>query len=66
MKTRTCACCGKEVTQGYVWDGTDVFCSEHCAASPFENPYTGEQGDPATLEMLIDEGRIEWQEDFNN
>ena len=64
--TRTCACCGKTVTAGYVWDGTDTFCSEDCAASPFENPYAGEQGDPATLKILIDDGRMVWQEEFND
>lgn len=64
--TRTCAVCGKSITSGYVWDGTDTFCSDACAASPFENPYAGEQGDSATLEMLIDEGRMVWRNEFHS
>lgn len=57
--TRTCAVCGKTITQGYVWDGTDTFCSEHCAARALDN-------DTACVSILIDAGRIEWQEEFNN
>ena len=56
---RTCAVCGKEVTQGYLWDGTDIFCSGDCAARALDN-------DPACVGILIDAGRIEWQEEFNN
>lgn len=59
MATRTCAVCGKEITQGYVWDETDTFCSMECAAHALDN-------DPGCVEILIDAGRIEWQEEFNN
>ena len=58
MTTRTCAECGKSITSGYVWDGTDVFCSEHCAAKALEN-------DTGCVEILIDDGRIEWQDNFD-
>ena len=57
--TRTCAVCGKTVIQGYVWDGTDTFCSEPCAAHALDN-------DPACVGILIDAGRIEWQEKFDD
>jgi hypothetical protein len=51
--------CGKSITSGYVWDGTDTFCSEDCAAHALDN-------DPACVGILIDAGRIEWQEEFND
>ena len=57
--TRTCAVCGKAITCGYVWDGTDIFCSEDCAAHALDN-------DPACVSILIDDGRIEWQGEFEN
>lgn len=56
---RTCAVCGKSITQGYVWDGTDKFCSEDCAASVFD-------GDTGCVNILIDDGRMEWKEKFND
>ena len=56
---RTCAVCGKSITSGYVWDGTDTFCSEDCAPRALDN-------DPACVGTLIGSGRIEWQEEFNN
>ena len=58
MKTiRKCACCGKEITKGYVWDGTDVFCRKSCAAKALDN-------DMGCVDILIDSGRIEWQENI--
>jgi hypothetical protein len=56
---RTCACCGKAVAAGFVWDRTDTFCSEACAAKALDNA-------PGCVEILIDDGRIEWQEEFND
>lgn len=60
--SRICAHCGKPVTQGYVWDDTDTFCSEDCAAQVFTNPFTGKPGDTGCVEILIDEGRMVWKE----
>ena len=52
-----CAICGKEITAGYVWDGTDAFCSEECLGKVFD--------DPTTAEILIDEGdRVVYQENI--
>ena len=56
---RTCAVCGKVITSGYVWDGTDTFCSEECAAKALDD-------DPGCVDILLDCGRIEWKEKFNN
>jgi hypothetical protein len=53
LHTRTCANCGKEITQGYVWDGTDAFCTKKCASDVFD-------GDMGCVEILIDEGRMEF------
>lgn len=50
--------CGKTITSGYVWDGTDVFCSKDCAAHALD-------GDYGCVEILIDDGRIEWQDKFD-
>ena len=57
LTTRTCACCGRPITAGYVWDGTDAFCSEECAARALDD-------DPGCVEILIDEGRIVWHDSF--
>lgn len=54
---RKCAECGKIITGGYVWDGTDTFCSEDCAAKVFD-------GDYGCVDILIDEGRLVWQDEF--
>ena len=54
MITRFCAECGKVITSGYVWDETDTFCSKECAAKALGN-------DPGCVEILIDDGRIEWK-----
>lgn len=54
---KKCAVCGKLITEGYVWDGTDCFCSEECLASVFD--------DPTTASVLIEEGdRVKWEQ-FN-
>lgn len=45
---KKCAICGKEITEGYVWDGTDAFCSVECLGKVFS--------DPIAAEILIDEG----------
>lgn len=53
---KKCSVCGKFITSGYVWDGTDCFCSEECLKSIFPD-------DPAAADILIDEGeRIVWQD----
>lgn len=54
---RTCAVCGKVITSGYVWDGTDTFCSDECAAKVFD-------GDEGCVDILIDDGRIVWEDKF--
>ena len=53
---RKCCICGKEITSGYVFDGTDCFCSKECAVEGFD-------GDNGCVEILIDEGeRIIWMD----
>jgi len=53
---RKCSICGKEITEGYVFDGTDCFCSKECAAKFFDN-------DSGCVEILIDEGeRLVWHD----
>jgi len=53
---RKCSVCGKEITEGYVFDGTDCFCSKECAAKFFDN-------DSGCVEILIDEGeRLVWHD----
>lgn len=54
---RKCAECGRIITSGYVWDGTDTFCSEDCAAKVFD-------GDHGCVDILIDEGRLVWKDEF--
>ena len=56
---RRCAVCGKVITSGYVWDGTDTFCSDECAASVFGV-------DEECVNMLVDGGRLVWKEKFND
>ena len=57
--TKTCAVCGKEVTEGYLFDGKECFCSKECAAKFFDN-------DEGCVEILIDEGnRLVWHECFD-
>lgn len=52
-----CANCGRIVSQGYVWDGTDVFCSDKCASQVLGD-------DTGCLEILVDDGRMEWKDKF--
>lgn len=57
---RTCAVCGKEVTEGYLFDGKECLCSKECAAKFFDN-------DEGCVEILIDEGnRLVWHETFKS
>lgn len=54
--TRKCSICGKDMTEGYVFDGTDCFCSYDCAAKFFN-------GDIGCVEILLDEGeRLIWMD----
>lgn len=53
---RKCCICGKETTSGYVFDGTDCFCSKECAVEGFD-------GDEGCVEILIDDGeRLVWMD----
>ena len=53
---KKCSVCGKEITEGYVWDGTDCFCSEECLKSIFPD-------DPEAADILIEEGeRVVWEQ----
>ena len=53
---RKCSVCGKDMTEGYVFDGTDCFCSYDCAANFFN-------GDRGCVEILLDEGeRLYWMD----
>lgn len=53
---RKCCICDKEITEGYVFDGTDCFCSKECAVECFN-------GDEGCVEILIDEGeRLIWMD----
>lgn len=53
---RKCTICDKEITEGYVFDGTDCFCSKECAVECFN-------GDEGCVEILIDEGeRLIWMD----
>lgn len=55
---RTCAVCGKEVTQGYLFDGTTCLCSKECATHFFAD-------DEGCVEILIDEAdRLVWHENL--
>jgi len=54
--TRKCSVCGKQITEGYVFDGTDCFCSKECATSFFDN-------DEGCVDILLDEGeRLIWMD----
>lgn len=56
--TRTCAVCGKQVTQGYLFDGTTCLCSKECATHFFAD-------DEGCVEILIDEAdRLKWNNEF--
>lgn len=53
---RKCSICGKEITSGYIFDGTDCFCSKECTTSFFDN-------DEGCVDILIDEGeRLIWMD----
>ena len=54
---RTCAVCGKVITSGYVWDGTDAFCSDECVAKVFDD-------DEGCVDILIGDGRMVWKDEF--
>lgn len=56
---RKCAVCGRVVTGGLVWDGTTIFCSEACAAEAMGD-------DPGCVSILMDAGRIELKNKFDN
>lgn len=56
---RKCAVCGREIAGGFVWDGKDAFCSEACVASVFD-------GDEGCVRILMDAGRIELKDKFDN
>ena len=54
--TRKCSVCGKQITEGYVFDGTDCFCSKECATNFFDN-------DEGCVEILLDDGnRLVWMD----
>ena len=54
--TRKCSICGKQITEGYVFDGTDCFCSKECATNFFDN-------DEGCVDILLDEGeRLIWMD----
>ena len=53
---KVCTQCGKEINgEHLVFDGTDCFCDEKCAAKFFDN-------DAGCVTILIDDGRLEWQD----
>lgn len=53
---RKCTVCNKTITSGYVFDGTDCFCSKECATSFFDD-------DKGCVEILLDEGeRLIWND----
>lgn len=53
---RKCTICDKEITEGYVFDGTDCFCSKECAVECFN-------GDEGCVEILLDDGeRLIWMD----
>ena len=53
---RKCTVCDKTITSGYVFDGTDCFCSKECATSFFDD-------DEGCVEILLDEGeRLIWND----
>ena len=55
---RKCSVCGKQITEGYVFDGTDCFCSKECATKFFDN-------DEGCVDILIDDSnRLVWHDSF--
>lgn len=53
---RKCSVCGKQMIEGYVFDGTDCFCSKECSTSFFDN-------DEGCVDILLDEGeRLIWMD----
>lgn len=53
---RKCSVCGKEITEGYVFDGTVCFCSKECATSFFDN-------DEGCVDIIIYDGnRLVWMD----
>lgn len=53
---RKCSICDKEITSGYIFDGTDCFCSKECATIFFDN-------DEGCVDILINEGeRLIWMD----
>jgi len=58
LPTKKCAVCGKETTSGFLFDGTDCFCSKECATKFFDN-------DEGCVDILIDDGdRLVWHDSF--
>ncbi len=56
--TRVCEVCGKHVASGFLFDGTDCFCSKECATKFFDN-------DEGCVDILIDDGdRLVWHDSF--
>lgn len=53
---KTCSVCGKEITEGYTFDGTDCFCSHECLVEFFN-------GDEGCVSILLDDGERVWWED---
>lgn len=55
---RRCSVCGKLISSGYLFDGTDAFCNKDCATRFFDN-------DEGCVDILIDEGeRLVWHDEF--
>lgn len=56
-KIRRCAVCGKLITEGFLWDDRDYFCSKECGTIALNN-------DEGCFDILCDDGRIAYYEDF--
>lgn len=55
---RKCSVCGKNMIEGYVFDGTTCFCSKECATIYYDD-------DPGCVDILIDEGnRLVWMNEL--
>lgn len=50
-----CAVCGREIASGYVFDGKTWLCPDECVTKFFDN-------DEGCVEILLDEGRLEWRD----
>lgn len=65
---KICSVCGKKITEGYVWDGTECFCSEECLTSRFYDkaavPILIEEGERVVWEQFGD-SEIVWSDEFN-